>query len=213
MLVSSVCAVAFYCQRCGRIHVHDVPYFNGGGILTLRCEACGCEQVKVTYNSARWLEFKVECIGCGTENVFVFSLKELRRMQMEKVYCRAEHFELGYIGRRSRILELLAFNQNEFNALHPHDGTNFIEKQQILLEALNRLQEMAERGNIVCPCGDGEIQAGIEGNSILLECCHCGGSRILKAESAEDLAGLGYGYELMLHNKGHVGESQTEKIS
>lgn len=214
MLVSSVCAVAFYCQRCGRIHVHDVPYFSGTGRLVLRCDACGCEQVIITYKSARWLEFRVDCIGCGTENSFTFSLKELRRMKLEKIYCNEEHFELGYIGQRARIKELLAFNQAEFNALHPHDGTHFIEKQQILLEVLGRLQEMADLGDISCLCGSREVQAGIEGSSIVVECCHCGRSHLLKAESAEDLAGLCYGSQILLQDEsGRAKKGQTEKIS
>ena len=198
MIFRSVCAVAFFCPRCGRIHVHDVPYFGGTDRLVLRCEACGSKQAVIAYKSARWIEINVECVGCGTENKFTFSLRELRHMQLEKIFCDEEHFELGYVGRRARINELLAFNQAEFNALHPDDGTNFIEKQQVLLEAIGRLQEMAERGAIVCPCGANDIEAEIVGDSIVVECCHCGSSRVLKAETTEDIAGLGYGYELEL---------------
>ena len=29
-LISSMSAVGLYCQHCGRLHIHDIPYFPGG---------------------------------------------------------------------------------------------------------------------------------------------------------------------------------------
>ena len=198
MLIETVCAAAFYCQRCGKIHVHDIPYFSGRKRLVLRCDSCAHEQAVLVRCSGRRVELTIDCVVCGTANTSVYSLKHLRHVQLERVFCCKDHFELGYIGRRRRIEELLAFNQAEFAALHPNDGQNFIEKQQILLEAVNRVHEIAERGDIVCPCGSQDIAADIRGNSIVLECCHCGAYSVLRAENASDLARIGRGFDIGL---------------
>lgn len=188
MLVGGfVCSAAFYCQRCGKIHVHDVPYFLGAKRFSLRCAACAHEQAVL----ARWdkgrLEFRVPCVACGKEHVIGCSLAQLRRMELEKVYCSQDRFELGYIGQRRRIEELLAFNQAEFERLHPGDGMNFIGKQQILLEAVNRVHEFVSAGEVVCPCGSHDFIAQVGGNSVFLECSHCGSCAVVPAESESDL--------------------------
>lgn len=197
MLVGGVvCSVAFYCRRCGKIHVHDVPYFPGKKRVSLRCAGCAHEQAAlVRQEKGRW-EIHVPCVACGKEHVFSYSLMQLKRMKLEKVYCSQDHFELGYIGQRRRIEELLAFNQAEFEALHPADDLNFIDKQQILLEAVNRVHEFVAAGEVACPCGSHQFIAQVRGNSVLLECSHCGSYAVIPAESAADLRRLVCGFDI-----------------
>ena len=190
LLGGVVCSMAFYCRRCGKIHVHDVPYFLGVRRFSLRCAGCAHEQaVLVRGDRKRW-EIHVPCVACGKEHVIRLSLAQLRRMELEKVYCSADCFELGYIGQRRRIEELLAFNQAEFERLHPADGANFIGKQQILLEAVNRVHEFVAAGDVVCPCGSHDFIAQVGGDSVFLECSHCGRSAVIPAESEADLRRL-----------------------
>ncbi len=198
MVIREACSVAFYCQRCGRIHVQDIPCFPAWSGNVLRCDSCGHAQAVLERQPGGVIAITIGCVGCGTENRVAYPMKALLRLQLEKIYCRREHFELGYLGRRRRIEELLAFNQAEFEALHPNDGINFIEKQRVLLEALNRIHEMASRGAIACPCGSEEISADIRGNSIVLECGRCGSSYVLRAEKDGDLARLGRGFDIGL---------------
>lgn len=193
MLIWEACSAAFYCQRCGKVHVHDIPYFAAHRTV-LRCDRCGQAQVVCERgDGGRQIAFSVGCVLCGKETPAVYPLKRLPKIRLEKVFCQHDHFELGYIGRRHLIEELLAFNQAEFEALHPHEGKNFIEKQPILLEALNRVHEMAAQGDVVCPCGCGLISADIRGSSIVLSCEVCGSYYVLRAETEKDLARLGRG--------------------
>ena len=193
MLVRDVCALALYCQHCGSIHVRDVPYFSTERVAALRCESCGHEKARLFRLPRGRIAIEEFCVVCGTKNRFVYAIRDLRRFGLEKIYCGTDRFELGYIGRRRRIEELMRFNQEEFEALHPHDGKNFIEKQRILLEALNRVHDMAQAGDIVCPCGNEELTADIRGSYIVLECEHCGSSCTLRAENAGDLERLRFG--------------------
>lgn len=198
MLIRTVCSIAIYCQRCGKIHIYDVPYFFGTKQLVLQCDSCGYERAVLLKRAGNKLELTVECISCGNVNKKIYSIKKLRKLQLEKIYCSQEHFELGYIGRRNSIQELLEFNRAEFEALHSNDGKNFIEKQQILLEAVNRVHDIAEKGAISCSCGCKEISADIRGNAIILECCNCGGYYVLHVENSGDLVRLERGLDIQL---------------
>ena len=196
MLIRDACAVALYCQRCGSIHIHDVPFFSSNRTAAVICESCGHEKARLIRLPHGRVAIDVSCVVCGTENRFVYELRRLPHIGLEKIYCAADRFELGYLGRPKRIEELMRFNQEEFEALHPHDGKNFIEKQRILLEALNRIHDMAQAGDIVCPCGSEELTADIRGSNIVLECEHCGSSCVLRAENANDLRKLRFGVGL-----------------
>ena len=196
MLIRNACALALYCQHCGSIHIHNVPYFSDGRQSRLLCESCGHEKARLFWLGKGRFAVEASCVVCGTENRFVYGLSRLRHIGLEKIYCATDRFELGYIGRRRRIEELMRFNQSEFEALHPHDGKNFIEKQRILLEALNRIHDMAKAGDIVCPCGSEELIADIQGSYIVLECERCGSFCALRAENAGDLEKLRFGVGL-----------------
>ena len=179
MLVGGVvCSAAFYCRRCGRIHVHDVPYFLGERQFSLRCAACGHEQAVLVRQGKKHWEIHVPCVACGKTHVLRGSLAQLRRMELEKVYCSKDRFELGYIGQR----------------------------RQILLEAINRVHEFVAAGEVACPCGSHDFIAQVDGNSVLLVCSHCGSYAVLPAESADDLARLACGFDIgflaaAAHNK------------
>ena len=196
MLIRDACGLALYCQQCGSIHIHDVPYFPDERQKRLLCESCGHEKARLLRLSRGRVAVDVSCVVCGTENRFVYALRRLRHVGLEKIYCTTDRFELGYIGRRRRIEELMRFNQAEFEALHPYDGKNFIEKQRILLEALNRIHDLARAGDIVCPCGSEELTADIRGSYIVLECEHCGSYSVVRAENAGDLEKLRFGVGL-----------------
>ena len=130
MLLRDVCSVAFYCQCCGKIHVHDIPYFSGKQRIVLRCGSCAHEQAVLLRCNRHRLEFSVGCVVCHTENTVMYSLKQLRHLQLEKIYCSGDHFELGYIGRRRCIEEFLDFNQAEFEALNPADGQYYMLREK-----------------------------------------------------------------------------------
>jgi len=198
MLIREACCAAFYCQRCGQIHVHEIPYFSDARKTVLRCGTCGHEQAVLERLNGGRISVELDCVVCGENNRFVFSLKRLHSVQLEKIYCRKDHFELGYIGCRKKIEELLSFNQAEFEALHPSDGKNFIEKQRVLLGVLNRVDEMASTGCISCSCGHSDISAELHGHYIVLSCANCGSCYTLRAEKASDLAHIGRYIELLV---------------
>lgn len=186
VVVQTVCSVAFYCQRCGKIHIHDIPYFIGSRKLSLRC-SCRHEQAVLLRMDAQHIRLQIPCVVCNSLQEAAYSLKKLRRLPLEKIYCDKDHFELGYIGRRKKMEEILEFNRREFERLQKDGNSDSIEQQQIFLQALNRVHDIAASGGIACPCGSKEICADIQGSCIILECCRCGSYHVLQAATERDL--------------------------
>ena len=196
MLVDTLCSVAFYCQRCGQIEITDVPLFTGHGRQVLTCSHCGAEKAAIRFAPRSGLIVETTCGVCGSLNRFTYPLRKAKALLFEKIYCESDHFELGYIGRWQDIAEFLDFNAAEYDALHPQDAYNFMERQQILLEAFNRLHDFAEEGEILCPCGGHEFTADIAEDAIHLTCTRCGSYAVIPAATAEDLRQLQPGCEI-----------------
>lgn len=190
MLIDSIGSLALYCPRCGKIQLRDIPLFSGKAESVLRCESCSHPVVRVKARPKEGLTLHTLCGVCGEETEHTFSWRQLHRMKFEKLYCARDHFELGYIGKWQDIAEFLDFNAAEYDALHPSDGEGFMERQQLLLEALNRVHELALREELVCPCGSHDIMAGLLGDCVVLECASCTAFAMLPIREAKDLERL-----------------------
>jgi len=187
MIMQTSFSVALYCQRCGNIHVHDVPYFTGGSDkIKFYCKFKH-EQATLIRLKAHFFRLQIPCVVCNSLHEAVFSLHQLMRMKVEKIYCANDFFELGYIGKRQELKKILMFNRHGFELLEGQEHGEKIEKQQILLEAINRIHDIAEVGGILCPCGSKAIKADFLGSAVRLTCCHCGNYELLAAGSERDL--------------------------
>ncbi len=190
MLIDTLCSAAFYCPACGKVQQRDILLFDGGQKHVFRCENCGHELASFTIRPKDGLKLSIPCGVCQEVSEHHFSWHQLRRMKFQKIYCEKDHFELGYIGEWQTIAEFLDFNAAEYDALHPEEGEQLIERQQFLLAGMNRLHDLLTSGELRCDCGSRNLSAGIVGSDIVLECQTCGSSCVVPAHQAEDLQRL-----------------------
>ena len=187
MVANDCWSIAIYCQRCGKMQIHELSYFQKINKKTiLRC-SCNHHQATVVRTFSEGVRVEIPCVVCDFVHSENFTTKALVKMKVEKIYCAKDHFELGYIGKKQKIEEILAFNKKAFALLNKENNEHQIEVQQVLLDVLNQLHDLAEQGKISCQCKSKCITADIIGNSVILECCHCGGYYIIPAKSLADL--------------------------
>ncbi|MBP2632767.1 MAG: hypothetical protein H6Q70_3395 [Firmicutes bacterium] len=185
MLIHANWSVALYCQRCGKIEIHDVSYFTKQeSVKTLRC-SCNHPQATLIRTASNQIKLQIPCGGCNSLHEANYKAKNLLKLKLEKIYCSKDFFELGYIGKREEIEEILAFTKREFERIiHSEEQ---IEKQQIFFEVINKLHDIAEQGGIICPCESKAIEANLLGDSVILECLHCGSYCTVSAKDEDDL--------------------------
>jgi len=185
VLIHANWSVALYCQRCGKIEIHDVSYFTKQeSVKTLRC-SCNHPQATLIRTASNQIKLQIPCGGCNSLHEANYKAKNLLKLKLEKIYCSKDFFELGYIGKREEIEEILAFTKREFERIiHSEEQ---IEKQQIFFEVINKLHDIAEQGGIICPCESKAIEANLLGDSVILECLHCGSYCTVSAKDEDDL--------------------------
>lgn len=181
-------SIALYCQRCGKIQIHDLSYFaEKENVKTLRC-SCNHPQATLMRTASNYIKLQMLCSSCNHLHETKYKMKNLFKVKLEKIYCSKDFFELGYIGRREAIESILMRTKREFERIISDEER--IEKQQLLLEIINRIHDIAEQGGIICPCGSEAIDADLSKDSLVLECLHCGSYCTISAKDEEDLEKL-----------------------
>lgn len=188
MILDPSATVALYCSHCGKLHLHDVSRFSmkKNSSRKLIC-SCGYQQGMLSSAAQQYL-LRIPCEICQTDHIICLDSKNFWRTPMEKIYCHRENLEMGMYGDRQVIENMLTGYKHEFNRLLDELGAEeFIEDPQIMLEVLNRVHDIAEKGEALCRCGSVHIEAQILPDGIALECVKCGGTKIIPASNEQDL--------------------------
>lgn len=196
MVFEIATSVAFYCQRCGKIHIYDVPFFSGKTENIIKCESCSHKIASVSFERGKGVVVVTYCGVCKTKNIFEFPFNSLNKKSFERIFCKEDGFEIGYIGRWESIAEFLDYTRAEYESLYLADTENFADGQQILLEAVNRIHDLAEMGAINCPCKSHLFRAFVEDESIVLKCKDCENYAVVSAKNSKDLKKIKKGMKL-----------------
>ena len=190
MVINTVSTLALYCSRCGKLHMHNISRFNlkNTGRRNLVC-SCGQIQATITSSGERQCLLDIPCVLCQTNHVICLDSKRLWHADMDKIYCVQEKFELGFIGARLVIADTVNKYKVEFEKLAADmdEYDDYIQNPQVMLETLNKIHDMAEKGGLHCRCGSSAIGAEVLPDGIELECAQCGGLLVIPAQSEQDL--------------------------
>lgn len=182
MLIRAVTTIALYCPRCGKLNTHDVSHFRlHRAPMDLYC-SCHYKQASVMRAGASQIELTIPCVLCQSTHHLFFDRHVLRHIDMEKIYCPSENFELGFIGRREKIDETLHLHESEFCQLWQEGADDEeLRSQRVMLEVLNKVHDIAAEQRIYCMCGSHQMTADLLPEGVLLTCLTCGGYELIPA--------------------------------
>lgn len=110
---------------------------------------------------------------------------------MEKIYCGQENLEIGFIGDRKIIEHTIADHKREIdNAIREMDSDEYgenIENPRVMLEILNRVHDIAEKGGVYCQCGSAAVEIVVLPNGVELVCAQCGTRLLVPAQDEQDI--------------------------
>lgn len=189
MAIRTISTLALYCPRCGKIEMHTFSRFQMKAMAG-RQLICSCGQVQATVTStcSRQYLFDVPCLMCGTSHAICLDANRFWQAMVDKIYCVEENLELGFLGERRTIEATIADQQHELERLmHELDNEEHVDNPQIMFEVLNKVHDIVEMGEVYCACGRTHLEADILPDGIELECIYCGSSRVVRAQTEEDL--------------------------
>jgi Zn finger protein HypA/HybF involved in hydrogenase expression len=184
MLITTDAVLAMRCPDCGRIDVHNFSRFAfpKGKAISISC-SCGAVKLEVVKNRSVYL-FKLPCMVCETVHLHEISGKALWSGEVTRLSCRETNLVVGNIGPVSKIGEMMISHEQQLKTFFDDLGCgSYFHNARIMFEALNRLHDIVEAGELYCQCGNHKIEVDIFPDRLELHCKNCDSINIVYAET------------------------------
>lgn len=189
MVIQAAATLALYCSRCGKIHTHDIELFSLRSKKRVElCCSCGHKQAVISAVKRGQVLLTVFCELCRENHVLVIDFRHICAAELQKLYCMTNNLELGFVGDRRLIEQTIERHRSEVNRALPDRFTPDTENAEVMLDILNRLHDIAEKGGVTCCCGSTSIRATVLPCRIELRCQTCGAYETFSACNDVDLA-------------------------
>ncbi len=190
MPVLTEIVLAMRCPECGKMDYHKVGRFSiaRGEPLNIKC-ACGAEIFNVTTQDRSQYRIRLTCVYCGGRHNHIFSGKKIWCAEDTiDFYCSETGLELGCIGPEAMVRKIIKGREKELESLVDEFGRDaFFHNSSIMHDVLLCLQDISEKGNLYCECGNYQIGVDIFPDRLELCCNKCDSVNIIYAENEEDL--------------------------
>ncbi|MGI6777350.1 MAG: hypothetical protein ACOX7R_04815 [Acetivibrionales bacterium] len=189
MLIDTSMTIAYKCPSCGsfkffNISVFEVSYKN---LCSFKCD-CNESEVSAIRNSSGNFILSAPCIGCGGEHIINMDMNGILYREVNEYRCPSTGIEQCFIGKDMAVRKKIDKLEKELDKLIDMFGyDSYFKNTQVMFESLNKIHDIAEKGNLYCECGNSDIELSLLSDKIYLKCKKCSASRIIYAISNENL--------------------------
>ncbi len=189
MLIDTRVTIAYKCHSCGTFEFFNTSLFKflhkKEHILTCRCTN---SSLVITEDCHKEYRIRIPCIGCGNDHIFMLPRKGLLSKIVNVLYCPETGVQLCFIGNDGDVRKKIDNLERELDELINLFGyDNYFKNTQVMFDVLNRIHDIAEQGNLICECGNKDIELVMLPDEIHLKCIKCPGNKIIKASSNNHL--------------------------
>lgn len=192
MIIDTIKTIAYKCSSCGSFEFFNISLFS---ILHKKEKKyyCRCRKSCITVkreNDSGFL-IKTPCMGCGNEHIYFIEKKDMYFKELNVLNCPETGFQQCFLGIDQTVRKKVDRLEAELDKLMDTLGyDNYFRNTQVMLDSLNKIHDIAASGCLFCECGNNNIELVLLSGSILLKCPRCGGGKLVKASSNEDLKEL-----------------------
>lgn len=190
--------IAYRCPVCGKFIFGIVGIFTlSGDLIKLKCD-CGGSELKIVYNEDRRMRITVPCMFCPAPHAYQLSSEAFFERELLALTCTYSGIDVCFIGEKNKVSEaakeadrqlldlleeagfdnLSSFMQGR-NSIGGDDNVDEdyrIDYAQIEEVVRFMLVELAEEGNIVCGCQEGDTARydfEFKGDAVRVFCHTC----------------------------------------
>ena len=204
MIINTGITLAYKCSSCGAFQFNNVSLFEipqkEDIVFTCRCRE---SSLVIKKESPTIFKIVIPCIGCGINHVYLVSTKEFIAQEIYIFNCPNTGIEQCFMGSDQIVRKKIDNLEREYDELINRLGyDNYFVNTQVMLDSLNLIHDIAERGNLFCECGNDDIELLLLSDRIYLRCNLCPGNKIIYASSNEHLKVNLLRKEIMLLDEG-----------
>ena len=194
ILDKKMTTVAYRCPGCGQTVKSMIGAFSlMGDLLRLKCP-CGDSSMTVERRrSDGKIRITIPCFLCPRPHIYTVSENIFYGRDVFAYPCSYTGVDIGFSGSESNVEDALResdlaleemLGDASFEDVTSGGGSDVFDDPQILDIVLFVIRDLADEGKIHCACGgEGEYEASVTGDSVVVTCKRCGRSREIPAGS------------------------------
>lgn len=192
MLIKQTRIITYVCPACGLTHFETISLFNfsGKSEVVVSCK-CGKSQLKLVTKDYKAYNVSVPCMGCGNQHNYTLGFHEMWVKPINIMKCKQNKLEFCLVGNDNEVRKELDILEKEKDLVASNIGfEKSFSNSKVMLEAVNRVHDIAEQDNIICECGCKDISVYMLEDKIILHCTRCSGIEVIAAKDNFDLKNI-----------------------
>lgn len=189
MLIDTCITVAYKCPSCGSFEFFSRSLFELTSKGHIYC-TCGCKRsrISIAKDSDKTFRAGTLCIGCGNRHIYILDKNQLLYGDIQTFKCPVKGIKLFFAGKDNLVRETVDKLEQELDSLIDTFGyDSYFLNTQVMYNSLNKIHDIAAKGNLFCECGENDIELILQPDRILLVCRKCSGSKTIFARTNGDL--------------------------
>ncbi len=185
MIINFDRSAAYRCPSCGEITYGNFSLFelSGSKAVSVQC-SCGQSNLVIAPEGKNNFIVSVQCIVCDDVHKFSLPFQALAKKDVVEYTCPNVMVGLAFVGRNEAVRNAVVKNEHYIEDVISACGLEHTGKNGVtMLKALDKIQELSDNENLYCECGSNMIDVEVRENDLVLECCLCGVSVTLTADT------------------------------
>gem|GEM_PF-7060208 len=188
MLISMHKVIGIKCQTCNSNMYTDLNPFKLNNKFVVACDVCEEEFVTIYKNKQNNYTILIKCFICEEIHRYEISYSSFWKDEVFALGCHASGIDICFIGEMDQVNSAMGKLDDHLESMiEDVDDIAYSNMNERTELALNVIESMVKEHNILCLCGNLELEATLKKDGILISCGGCGASEFLKTESQEDI--------------------------
>lgn len=200
--------LAYRCPSCLAVPTSMVGAFSlSGDLFKLKC-TCGGSQLSVEKTNDGKLRLTVPCLVCPTPHNYVISQNVFFGSDIFVIPCALSGIDICFIGKEKEVASAIVRSNDEIikalgdtpiDSLKGNDNDDYTDPA-VFDMITYVISDLLDEGKIYCRCpeGQGEYEANILKDSVVVKCKNCGASATIEARGTYDAEQFLHATELEL---------------
>ena len=189
MLIDTSITIAYKCTSCGSFEFFNISLFilsgKRSGVLPCRCKK---SRILLEREGEGNFLIRIPCIGCGNEHTYLLTKRNILFGEQLVFNCPETGMQICFTGRDEAVRRRVDNLEEEFDELMDRYGyESYFANTRVMFDMVNRIHDIALKGNLYCECGSRDIEMAMLPECILLRCGKCGGNKKVPASKNRDL--------------------------
>ncbi len=201
MLLESDIHIGVYCGACCKYESHEISLFKLHKDEEVQINSIRSDEY-ITIKTYDYKNFylSVYCPSCNTRHIYKYTLSQIIKNKLKVFKCELTKLDIIFVGDKNDIDESIEKLNNEINDIMTKCGfEEHIKNPHIMMKVLDRIHEIAEKGNLFCDCGCQEVDVNLFYDRIELKCMMCNSLNIIYTETHQDFKNIANRELIVLH--------------